>query len=334
MTSTSPRVPRSAAARSPACSPPAPCSPPERASPPTGPRPPRRPRSPAATLARRRRQRVRPVALRLQAGVPTTLQVDAGDDGTRRRQLRPGDLRPDRRERPRRRRHRPDRRRQRHLHRHRDHHDLRRRRRRHARSAAAAPSSSSAGPGDDVVDGNRGNDTALMGSGARRLHLGPRRRQRRHRGPGRLRHHGLQRLRRRRELRRLGERAAAAVLPRRRQHHHGHRTAWRRSTSTRSAGWTPPRSTTSRGTDVKKVYVDLAARDRRDRRRRRRRLGDRQRDAGRRRDRHPAAQAAGPSWSGLAAKVAVAHPEAANDSLTVNALGGEDEIHLGAGLSA
>jgi hypothetical protein len=36
---------------------------------------------------------------------------------------------------------------------------------------------------------------------------------------------------------------------------------------------------------------------------------------------------------GLAAKVVVAHPEAANDSLTVNALGGEDEIHLGAGLS-
>ena len=37
---------------------------------------------------------------------------------------------------------------------------------------------------------------------------------------------------------------------------------------------------------------------------------------------------------GLAAKVAVANPEAAKDSLTVNALGGEDEIHLGAGLSA
>jgi len=36
---------------------------------------------------------------------------------------------------------------------------------------------------------------------------------------------------------------------------------------------------------------------------------------------------------GLAAKVVVANPEAANDSLTVNALGGEDEIHLGNGLS-
>ena len=37
---------------------------------------------------------------------------------------------------------------------------------------------------------------------------------------------------------------------------------------------------------------------------------------------------------GLAAKVVVANPEAANDTLTVNALGGDDEIHLGAGLSA
>ena len=36
---------------------------------------------------------------------------------------------------------------------------------------------------------------------------------------------------------------------------------------------------------------------------------------------------------GLAAKVAVANPEAANDALTVNMLGGEDEVRLGAGLS-
>ena len=37
--------------------------------------------------------------------------------------------------------------------------------------------------------------------------------------------------------------------------------------------------------------------------------------------------------SGLAAKVVIASPEAANDALDVNALGGEDTIRLGDGLS-
>ena len=103
-------------------------------------------------------------------------------------------------------------------------------------------------------------------------------------------------------------------------------------TSTRSAGTDTTTVNDLSGTDVKKVYVDLAGGDRR----------------------HRPATASPTRWSstrppgddeidirprsgravvdGLAAKVAVAHPEAANDSLTVNALGGEDEIHLGAGL--
>ena len=39
------------------------------------------------------------------------------------------------------------------------------------------------GAGNDVVDGNRGNDVATLGQRRRRVHLGPGRRQRRHRGP-------------------------------------------------------------------------------------------------------------------------------------------------------
>ena len=43
------------------------------------------------------------------------------------------------------------------------------------------------GTGNDFVDGNRGSDTALLGSRQRPLPVGPRRRQRHRRGPGRQR---------------------------------------------------------------------------------------------------------------------------------------------------
>ena len=87
------------------------------------------------------------------------------------------------------------------------------------------------------------------------------------------------------------------------------------------------------GTDVKKVYVDLAAAiggtagdSLADSVIVKATPGDDEIDI-RPRNRRAVAE-------GLAAKVVVANPEAANDTLTVNALGGDDEIHLGAGLSA
>src|SRR5262245_6419431 len=86
------------------------------------------------------------------------------------------------------------------------------------------------------------------------------------------------------------------------------------------------------GTDVKKVYVDLAAA-----------LDGTAGDAAA--DSVTVDGTAGDDdidirpragrvvVDGLAAKVAIAAPEAANDTLTVNARGGEDTIHLGNGLS-
>ena len=38
--------------------------------------------------------------------------------------------------------------------------------------------------------------------------------------------------------------------------------------------------------------------------------------------------------SGLAARIAIASPEADDDTLTVNTLGGQDHVHLGTGLGA
>ena len=69
----------------------------------------------------------------------------------------------------------------------------------------------------------RGQRHRVPGRRQRHVRLGSRRRQRHRRGAGRDGHAALQRLRGRRDLRRLGERRPAAVHPQRRRHRHGHR---------------------------------------------------------------------------------------------------------------
>ena len=102
--------------------------------------------------------------------------------------------------------------------------------------AAPATTSSSAahgadtligGDGNDIVDGRPRRRRRSSRRGRRHVRLEPGRRQRHGRGPGRLRHAGLQRRQRRREHRHLRQWRSRALLPRRRQRHHG--PQWRRA---------------------------------------------------------------------------------------------------------
>ncbi len=76
---------------------------------------------------------------------------------------------------------------------------------------------------DDCVQihGGYGFVKDYPGRWQRRVPVGPGRRQRHGRGPGRHGHHAVQRLRRQRDLRGLGQRRARAVHPQPRQHRHG-----------------------------------------------------------------------------------------------------------------
>ena len=68
------------------------------------------------------------------------------------------------------------------------------------------------GDGNDTVDGNQGADVAILGTGDDRC-VGPGRRQRPRRGTGRTRRDAVQRLKRRRTVRRLGQRPPRALHP-------------------------------------------------------------------------------------------------------------------------
>ena len=80
----------------------------------------------------------------------------------------------------------------------------------------------SGGPGNDTIDGNGGNDLALMGAGDDTFVWDPGDGSDTIEGQDRQRHHALQRRRRGRARRPLGQRQPAAVLPRPRCHHDGH----------------------------------------------------------------------------------------------------------------
>ena len=79
------------------------------------------------------------------------------------------------------------------------------------------------GDGNDFVDGQQGNDIAFLGAGDDTFQWDPGRRQRHRRGPGRHRHDGVQRQRRQRDLRGLGQRSAPSLHPQPRQHRDGPR---------------------------------------------------------------------------------------------------------------
>ena len=183
------------------------------------------------------------IALRLQAGNPATLQVDVGDDGSadfsfEREEIakiavdaRPGD-------------------------------DLVRIDDSNGAFTDSIPTTLDGGAGNDTLAGGPGAETParrrrqrldrrqrrqrrrVPRRRRRHLRLGSRRRQRHRRGPGRHRHDALQRRRRRRAGRPVGERKPAQVLPHPGHHHDGHRRRRDGSTSTPSAAPTRSPSTT------------------------------------------------------------------------------------------
>ena len=206
----------------------------------------------------------------------------------------------------------------------------------------AIPTRIDGGPGNDTIAGGAGRGDAArrsrqrhdrrqrrqrrLGSraGRRHLRLGSGRRQRHDRGRPGHRRDGLQRCRRLRDGRPVGEREPAAVLPPARRTSRWTPTASRGSTSTRSAAPTRSRSTTSPAPTSRASTSTSPARSAAPRATARPTASSSSAPTGTTRS-TAAGDASGVTVSGLRAQVAIQHQEP-TDQLFVLGVGGDDSI--------
>ena len=209
----------------------------------------------------------------------------------------------------------------------------------HRGRRARATTRSPAATATTCCIGGDGNDTdhrrprqrrGPAGGRRRHVRLEPRRRQRHRRGPGRRRHAAVQRRQHQREDRPLGQRPAASGSPATSATSRWTSTASRRIDFNALGGADTITVNDLSGTDVTQVNLDLAGAGRRHRRRRRPTPSSSTAPTGPTRSTSPA-RGASFAVAGLpAARARSTAPKAPNDSLVVNALGGNDAVDASA----